>query len=97
MVYSNALYFASQFDKLTEEVLSTFNEKQKSRKNINLEKIPFAKTLLALRGKETKTWLERIEEEIQNTQQGMETVILFVETPTAKIATRWVFQKTLNC
>ncbi len=51
MVYSNALYFASQFDKLTEEVLSTFNEKQKSPKNINLEKIPFVKTLLALRGK----------------------------------------------
>ncbi|MGY5146471.1 MAG: hypothetical protein ACW9W4_00490 [Candidatus Nitrosopumilus sp. bin_7KS] len=55
MVYSNALYFASQFDKLTEEVLSTFNEKQKSQKNINLEKIPFVKTLLALRGKETET------------------------------------------
>ena len=51
MVYSNALYFASHFDKLTEEVLSTLNEKQKSRKNINLDKIPFAKTLLALRGK----------------------------------------------
>ncbi|WP_179363081.1 hypothetical protein [Nitrosopumilus oxyclinae] len=56
MVYSNALYFASQFDKLTEEVLSTFSEKQKLQKKIKLEKIPFAKTLLALRKKgDTKT------------------------------------------
>jgi hypothetical protein len=32
MAYSNAMYFASQFDKLTDEVLTTFNEKQKSQK-----------------------------------------------------------------
>jgi len=51
MVYSNALYFASHFDKLTEEVLSTFNENQKSQKNINLDKITLAKILFALRGK----------------------------------------------
>ena len=51
MVYSNALYFASHFDKLTEEVLSTLNERQKSQKNIKLHKIPLVKTLLALRGK----------------------------------------------
>ena len=46
MVYSNALYFASQFDKLTEEVLSTFNEKQKSQKNTRLDKIKLTKNLL---------------------------------------------------
>ena len=51
MVYSNALYFASHFDKLTEEIHSTFNEKQKSQKNINLDKITLAKNLFALRGK----------------------------------------------
>jgi hypothetical protein len=33
MAYSNALYFGSQFDKLTEEVLSTFKIKQKLQKN----------------------------------------------------------------
>jgi hypothetical protein len=32
MAYSNALYFGSQFDKLTEEVLSTFKIKQKNTK-----------------------------------------------------------------
>jgi len=32
MVYSNALYFASQFDKLTDEVLSSFSAKEKPRK-----------------------------------------------------------------
>jgi hypothetical protein len=36
---------------LTEDVLSTFNEKQKSQKNIKLEKIKPAKILFALRGK----------------------------------------------
>ena len=51
MVYSNALYFASHFDKLTEEVLSTLNEKQKSQNNIKFRKIPLVKTLLALREK----------------------------------------------
>jgi len=51
MVYSNALYFASHFDKLTEEALSTFNEKQESQKNIKLDKITLAKSLFALRGK----------------------------------------------
>lgn len=48
MVYSNALYFASHFDKLTEEVLSTFNKKQKSQKNIKLNKITLAKILFTL-------------------------------------------------
>jgi len=33
MAYSNALYFGSHFDKLTEEVLSTFKIKQKLQKN----------------------------------------------------------------
>ena len=51
MVYSNAMYFASHFDKLTDEVLSTFNVKQNSQKNINLNKITLAKILFALRGK----------------------------------------------
>ena len=51
MVYSNALYFASHFDKLTEEVRSTFNETQKSQKNIKLDKITLVKSLLTLRGK----------------------------------------------
>jgi hypothetical protein len=51
MVYSNALYFASHFDKLTKEALSTFNEKQKSEKSINLDKITLAKNLFTLRGK----------------------------------------------
>ena len=51
MVYSNAMYFASHFDKLTEEVLSTFNEKQKSQKNTNLGKIKLVKSLFVLRGK----------------------------------------------
>ena len=51
MVYSNALYFASHFDKLTKEVLFTFNEKQKSQKNINLDKIILAKSLFTLHGK----------------------------------------------
>jgi len=50
MVYSNALYFASHFDKLTEEVLSTFNKNQKSQKNINLDQIRLAKILFTLRG-----------------------------------------------
>ncbi|QMU53631.1 MAG: hypothetical protein GKS07_01105 [Nitrosopumilus sp.] len=44
MAYSNALYFASHFDKLTEEVRSTFNENQKSQKNIKLDKIILAKS-----------------------------------------------------
>lgn len=34
MVYSNALYFASHFDKLTDEILSTFDLKQKLKKDI---------------------------------------------------------------
>lgn len=51
MVYSNALYFASHFEKLTEEIYSTFNEKQKSQKNIKLDKITLAKSLFILRGK----------------------------------------------
>jgi len=50
MVYSNAMYFASHFDKLT-KVLSTFNEKQKSQKNTNLDKIILVKSLFILRGK----------------------------------------------
>lgn len=33
MVYSNALYFASHFDKLTEEILPAFSVKQKLQKN----------------------------------------------------------------
>ncbi|MDH3361499.1 MAG: hypothetical protein OEL56_03770 [Nitrosopumilus sp.] len=37
MVYSNALYFASHFDKLTEEVLSTFSVKQKLQKNNKID------------------------------------------------------------
>ena len=48
MVYSNALYFASHFDKLTEEVLSTFNKKQKSQKNIKPNKITLEKILFRL-------------------------------------------------
>ncbi len=36
MVYSNALYFASHFDKLT-EVLSTFSVKQKLQKNTKID------------------------------------------------------------
>jgi hypothetical protein len=52
MVYSNALYFASHFDELTEKVLSTFNEKQKSHKNIKLDKTTPAKILFTLRGKD---------------------------------------------
>ena len=51
MVYSNALYFASHFDKLTEEIYSTFDEKQKSQKNVNLDKITLVKSLFALREK----------------------------------------------
>ncbi len=51
MVYSNALYFASQFDKLTEEILFTFSEKQKSQKNINLDKLRLDKILFTLRKK----------------------------------------------
>ena len=51
MVYSNALYFASHFDKLTKEILSAFNEKQKSQKNIKLGKITRAKSLFIPRGK----------------------------------------------
>ncbi|MDH3394578.1 MAG: hypothetical protein OEL52_00320 [Nitrosopumilus sp.] len=46
MVYSNALYFASHFDKLTKEVLSNFNEKQKSQKNISPDKITLEKVCL---------------------------------------------------
>ncbi|MDH3339845.1 MAG: hypothetical protein OEL84_01015 [Nitrosopumilus sp.] len=34
MVYSNALYFASHFDRLTDELLSSFSVKQKSQKAI---------------------------------------------------------------
>jgi hypothetical protein len=45
MVYSNALYFASHFDELTEKVLSTFNEKQRSHKNIKLDKITHEKSI----------------------------------------------------
>ena len=37
MVYSNALYFASHFDKLTEETLSTFSVKQKLQKNTKID------------------------------------------------------------
>jgi|APSaa5957512576_1039674.scaffolds.fasta_scaffold07584_6 hypothetical protein len=51
MVYSNALYFASHFDKLTEDVISTFNVKQKSQKNIKLDKITLTKDLFASRGR----------------------------------------------
>ncbi len=51
MVYSNALYFASHFDKLTEEIHSIFDEKQKSQKNVSLDKITLVKNLFALRGK----------------------------------------------
>ncbi|MDH5569732.1 MAG: hypothetical protein OEX98_08095 [Nitrosopumilus sp.] len=51
MVYSNAMYFASYFDKLTKEILSTFNENQKSQKNTNQGKIKLAKSLFALRRK----------------------------------------------
>ena len=51
MVYSNAMYFASHFDKLTEEVLSTFNENQKLQKNTNQGKIKLTKSLFALRRK----------------------------------------------
>jgi hypothetical protein len=51
MVYSNAMYFASHFDKLTEEALSAFNKKQKSQKNTNLDKIKFVKSLFTLRRK----------------------------------------------
>ena len=51
MIYSNALYFASHFDKLTEEIHSIFDEKQKSQKNTNLDKITLVKSLFALRGK----------------------------------------------
>jgi len=51
MVYSNALYFASHFDKLTEEVLSTFNENQESQKNIKLGKSTLTKILFTLREK----------------------------------------------
>ena len=51
MVYSNALYFASHFDKLTEEIRSTFDEKQKLQKNTNPDKITLVKSLFALRGK----------------------------------------------
>jgi hypothetical protein len=47
MVYSNALYFASHFEKLTEKILSTFNEKQKLQKNIKLDKVTLAKSLFA--------------------------------------------------
>ena len=66
MVYSNALYFASHFDELTKKVLSTFNEKQKSRKNIKADKITSAKILLTLRGKTIrKDGLESREEEMQ--------------------------------
>ncbi|MDH3618913.1 MAG: hypothetical protein OES14_05485 [Nitrosopumilus sp.] len=43
MVYSNAWYFASHFDKLTQDVFSTFNEKQKSQKNTKQDKINLAK------------------------------------------------------
>jgi len=44
MVYSNAMYFASHFDMLTDEVLLQFNVKQKSQQaipknNVNLNKI----------------------------------------------------------
>ena len=52
MVYSNALYFASHSDKLIEDVLSTFNEKQESQKNTKQDKIKLAKILFALHGKE---------------------------------------------
>ena len=46
MVYSNALYFASHFDELTEKVLATFNEKQRSHKNNNeLDKITHEKSI----------------------------------------------------
>jgi len=37
MAYSNAMYFASQFDKLTDEVLTTFNGKQKSQQKLQTE------------------------------------------------------------
>lgn len=51
MVYSNALYFASHFDDLTKEVLTTFNEKQKSHKNIKINKITLDKILFVPSGK----------------------------------------------
>ena len=51
MVYSNALYFASHCDKLTKEIYSTFDERQKSQKNANPDKITLARSLLALHGK----------------------------------------------
>ncbi|MDH5568847.1 MAG: hypothetical protein OEX98_03525 [Nitrosopumilus sp.] len=34
MVYSNALYFTSHFDRLTDELLSSFSVKEKSQKTI---------------------------------------------------------------
>ncbi len=33
MVYSNAVYFGSHFDSLTDEILTNFEVKQKSQKN----------------------------------------------------------------
>ena len=40
MVYSNAVYFGSHFDSLTDEILTNFEVKQKSQKNnANLNKI----------------------------------------------------------
>ena len=48
MVYSNALYFASHFDMLTEEVISTFNKKQKPQKNIKVNKTALEKILFGL-------------------------------------------------
>lgn len=40
MVYSNAVYFGSHFDSLTDEIPSNFGVKQKSQKNnTNLNKI----------------------------------------------------------
>jgi len=40
MVYSNAVYFGSHFDSLTDEILTIFEVKQKSQKNNgNLNKI----------------------------------------------------------
>ena len=45
MVYSNAVYFASHFDQLTDKVRSTLNVKQKLQKNMKLDKSTLAKSL----------------------------------------------------
>jgi hypothetical protein len=92
------MYFTSHFDKLTEEVQFTFNEKQKSYKNIKLDKISNKKFVCTTwkRGF-WRTWLEHVEEETQNILLEMEIVILFVQIQTARIVTkRWVIRITLK-